>query len=136
MFHAPLRSDHIDTPWADAEYDMRKRSAFLDMKDPADRKALFEKHIASLAKKMGVTTANKAQGSSDENASSSQAAAASSAAVEEGKPKEEGEEEDGEEKDDDDEEEPQGNEAPEAANDKKRTLSDSKDSEATKKSKK
>lgn len=138
-----IRSDHIDTPWADAEYDMRKRSAFLDMKDSADRKALFEKHIASLAKKMGVSTTSKAQqGSSDESAnasssSSSQVASATStAAVEEAKPKEDGEEEDGEEKDDD-EEELQGKEASAEAttSEKKRTLPDSEDSEVTKKTK-
>lgn len=46
------RSDHIGTSWKDAEYDMRKRSAFLDMKE-ADRKPVFEKHMAGLAKKMG-----------------------------------------------------------------------------------
>jgi pre-mRNA-processing factor 40 len=46
------RSDHIDTPWKEAEYDMRKRSAFLDMKE-ADRRTLFDRHMATLAKKMG-----------------------------------------------------------------------------------
>jgi len=49
------RSDHIDVSWKDAEYEMRRRSAFLDMKDNKERKAFFEKHIARLAKKMGKT---------------------------------------------------------------------------------
>jgi len=50
------RSDHISTSWKDATYDMRKRSAFLDMDEPG-RRVLFEKHLESLAKKMGKVPA-------------------------------------------------------------------------------
>jgi hypothetical protein len=121
------RSDHIETPWADAEVDMRKRSAFLDLKDPNDRRNLFEKHIASLAKKMGVA---KAKDKADEGAELPAASSAvSAAAAEEATPKEDGEEEDGEEKD---EEGPAG-ESSEAKKEKKHKTTDSEDAESTKK---
>jgi hypothetical protein len=50
------RSDHVETSWSDAEYDMRKRSAFLDLKE-GERRSMFDQHMATLAKKLGTTQA-------------------------------------------------------------------------------
>ena len=81
---------------------MRKRSAFLDLKEP-ERRALFDKHIASLSKKMGVGSSKKAElDNGTEPPVLELGVGRSTPAAEEassGKPKEEGEEEDGEEKD-------------------------------------
>ena len=46
------RSDHLDTPWDEAMHDMRKRSAYLDLKE-AERQQLFLDHMATLRRKMG-----------------------------------------------------------------------------------
>jgi len=128
------RSDHIDTSWADAEVDMRKRSAFLDLQDPNDRRRLFHKHLASLAKKMGVPATKPPSSADDEggaalSSSEASAAAASSAAGEEAAPKEDGEEEDGEEKD----EGGLADETSEAKKEKKHKMPDSEGAEAAKK---
>lgn len=46
------RSDHIGISWKDAEYDLRRHSAYADLKD-ADRQRLFHEYMESLARKMG-----------------------------------------------------------------------------------
>jgi hypothetical protein len=51
------RSDHVDTTWEEAEEKLRKRSAFIDLRDnEKDRRKYFDKHMASLARRMGHKT--------------------------------------------------------------------------------